>query len=119
MNILNGITRLYPLLLILLTTLSSTICLAERGITGGFHGAGGFHNGGLNGNGAVHNGYHNDNYHGAGVYHHNNNYVGPAVGNYYPGAGWGAAAVVVNPNACQSIQQCDSNGNCVQTQECN
>ena len=61
-------------------------------------------------------------------YHNNTN-----VGNYHPGNGWIAPAYVApayvaptyiingtddNYN-CQSVQQCDSNGNCIQTQSCN
>jgi hypothetical protein len=54
------------------------------------------------------------------------------VGNYHPGNGW-IAPVYVAPayvaptyivndsdddSDCQSVQQCDSNGNCIQTQSC-
>ena len=52
---------------------------------------------------------------------HNNNYIG----NYRPGYGWGEPNVVVtnpevidNDTDCQSVQQCDAYGNCVQTTQC-
>lgn len=49
------------------------------------------------------------------------------VGNYHPGAGWVAPvnaspSYIINGNAfeenCQTVQQCDSNGNCTQNQDC-
>lgn len=63
-----------------------------------------------------------------------NHYNDPNIGNYRPGNGWVAPAYV-EPNYvaptyiinnsdddddynCQSVQQCDGNGNCIQTQSC-
>lgn len=56
-----------------------------------------------------------------------------AVGNYRPGNGWVAPAyaaptyIISNPDQidynssynCQTVQQCDSDGNCSYSQDCN
>lgn len=54
-----------------------------------------------------------------------NNNHNQYIGNYRPGYGWGGDGVVVtNPvvidanTGCQSVQQCDAYGNCVQTTQC-
>lgn len=54
-----------------------------------------------------------------------NDYHNQNIGNYRPGYGWGGDGVVVtNPvvinadTGCQSLQQCDAYGNCVQTTQC-
>ncbi len=57
-------------------------------------------------------------------YNYHNN-----VDNYHPGAPvyvaptYVAPGIIINDSDdgynCQSIQQCDSNGNCIQTQNCN
>ncbi|KTD67505.1 hypothetical protein [Legionella shakespearei] len=112
------ISRAFILLVFLFT---STLCLAEHfGGAGGFGHVGGVggvgHVGGVEGVGGIggvhpydngwNNGYHNSN-----------------VGNYYPGNGWVAPTYIINGGGdyddCQSVQQCDSNGNCIQTQDCN
>lgn len=85
---------------------TSVICFADH-FGGGFHPNVG--NGGWN---------HPDyNYHNGDI----------NVGNYHPGNGWIAPAYVAptyiinnsdDDSDCQSTQQCDSNGNCIQTQNC-
>lgn len=116
MNLFKMNFQWYKTILLSIMFLSSPICFAE-------HGGGGFHQGG----GEYHQ---NDGFNHNGGYHQNNeehdnsnyNYVNPGVGHYYPGNGWGAPGVVIvpgNDSDCQTIQQCDSNGNCIQTQNCN
>ncbi|KTD55466.1 hypothetical protein [Legionella quateirensis] len=92
---------------------ASMICFGDH-FGGGFHtniGNGGWNHPDYN--------YHNDDVN---------------VGNYHPGNGW-VAPVYVAPtyvaptyiinnsdddddSDCQTVQQCDSNGNCVQSQSC-
>ncbi|AMQ28142.1 TPA: hypothetical protein KKX32_002967 [Legionella pneumophila] len=61
-----------------------------------------------------------------GWYHpdyYNHDVIG--VGNYHPGYGW-VAPVYATPTYiigntgydCQTVQQCDSEGNCIQSQNC-
>lgn len=74
----------------------------------------------LNDNGAFN---HNDdeyNHYGNGGY----DYIGPNVGNYYPGTGWVDPTVVINPNDdnsnCQTVQNCNDAGTCItQNEDCN
>jgi len=87
-------------LFLILSVCTGSIAYAE-------HVGGGFHDGGGNYEGNA--GYHDDQ---------------AVVGNYHPGVGWVAPAIVVNSNDgytnnCQTTQQCDSYGNCTSTQECN
>ncbi|CAM2891602.1 hypothetical protein [Legionella worsleiensis] len=106
----------YPVSRVLLFTiglLASMMSFGDR-FGGGFHpnvGVGGFN--------------HPD-------YYYHNNDIG--VGNYRPGNGWvapvyvapgyDAPAYIINNSDddgdynCQSTQQCDSYGNCTQTQSC-
>ena len=66
------------------------------------------------------NGIHDDNNN----YDHGTNYNNSNNGNYYHGGGdWGAPAVVIgvpgsNAPTCSTVQQCDSDGNCTQSQVC-
>ena len=101
---------IFMLLIPILTLTCATSSFAYRG------GFGGIHPGGL-GNGFNHpNDFHNYN-----DFHNN-------VGNYHPGTGWVAPAVILDNGVmtndnyntnCITTQQCDSYGNCNQTQECN
>lgn len=95
---------LIPSLLSISLALGSASSLAR-----GFGGGGDFHVGGDQG---FHqdNGYHDNVYHDDGY-----------VGNYHPGNGYGDP-VILNAgdggSDCQSVQQCDSDGNCTTEQNC-
>ena len=68
-------------------------------------------------------------YHNADVYHYNNTGYHSDdvnVGDYHPGYGWVTPGVVINGSdqvnyisGCQTVQECDSDGNCINSQECN
>lgn len=90
----------YRSFVLFMCLLAGSASFAGRGAYGG-----GFHQGD--------DGYHQDN-----LYHQNDGYVG----NYRPGAGYVAPVILDAGNEdvnCQSVQQCDSDGTCIQTQNCN
>lgn len=99
---------IYLILPVILFT--STVCVANHfgGGVGGFHPNAG--NNGWNHPDAGNNNWNNN--------YHNN----PNVGTYYPGNGWVAPTYIINGSNqnddCQTEQQCDSNGTCIQTQNC-
>ena len=109
--------RIFTLILCLLLGSSA---FAHNG--GGFHGGGGGHNGGpVHNDGNYHNGY-NNHYHN----HYNSN-------GWYGGGTWfddgvndeSTNVVIGVPDggyydpACQTVQTCNSDGECVTQQNCN
>lgn len=95
------ITRRCSYVAVLITSLlACMVCHAERG-GGGYHAGGEINRGNVNDN---RNGYYNNDYRDG--YRDNGVVVGvPVDGDV------GAT--------CQTVQQCDSNGNCTETQSCN
>lgn len=91
------------ILFMAIISFSCSTCFAERG--GGFHQNNGDHQ--------------NDGYHQNNEY----NYVAPNAGNYHQDNGAWVAPVVIDPAVndtdCQTVQQCDSDGNCIESQNCN
>lgn len=129
----------YRSFFLVISFISGSTCFAGHGGGGMMGGGGGYHQGG---GGGYHQGniggeaYHNDgDYHqgiynqGGGYYHHDddynddyNAYVNPGVGHYYPGNGYIAPGVVLDPGDvstnCQTVQQCNDNGTCILTENC-
>ena len=115
---------IYRSLFLAISFFSSSACLAGHDGGGGYNRNVGNHlGGGYNQSG----GYNpDDRYHQDYGYHQDdeelNYYTAPSIGNYVPGSGWEAPAVIFEPgndnDNCQNIQQCDSSGNCVLTQNC-
>ena len=131
---MNASTTGYPIyrsLFLAISFLSSSACLAEHYGDGnahqnvGNHLSGGYdQSGGYNQNGGGYNP--DDRYHQDYGYYQDddelNYYTAPSIGNYVPGSGWQAPAVIFEPgndnDNCQNIQQCDPAGNCVLSQNC-
>jgi hypothetical protein len=95
-------------LLFLMVLMCSTTYAGRGGFGGGGRDFGGggrdFGGGGFHGNNDIN--IHNNDFH----------------GNYYPNHGYIAPGVVVtvptDESDCQTIQQCDADGNCVETSNC-
>ncbi len=131
----NKVHRKYRSLFLIIGFILSTPDFAEHG---GAWGMGGSYHQGNGGayyhqNGGYHqqDGYHQGMYNHYDGYHHDdgndyNYYPGYSVGNYYPGNGWVAPEVTINPTVnttvedsdCQTIQQCNDNGTCILSQDC-
>jgi hypothetical protein len=85
-----------PIYIFSISVFFTATCFANHGF-GGVGGVGGFHNGVNN-------------------YHYNNDVN---VGNYHPGNGWDSSTVIINnTGGYDDCQACDSDGNCVQTTDC-
>ncbi len=125
----NKVYRRYRSLFLILSFTLSTPVFAEHG--GGRGASGGYHQGNSGGYYHQQGGYHQGIYNQYGGYHHSydnnyNYYSGYSVGNYYPGDGWVAPEVTIDPTVntivddsdCQTIQQCNDNGTCILSQDC-
>ena len=89
----------------------ASVSFADRGFggvggVGGIGGVGGV--GGIGGVGGFHNGVGNN-------YHFDNDIN---VGNYHPGNGWVGPTVIYNTGGYNNCQVCDSDGNCIQNDDC-
>ena len=83
---------------------SCVTCHADRG-----GGGGAFNNGGYD---------HNDTYNNNGNFN-NDNHDGYYEGGVEVGAPGAVYLVPSSPTTCSTVQQCDSDGNCMQNQVCN